>query len=57
VFSVVEKKLCRACGDEWRHSRIVLRSATNQTGYNDLVFEEESEGELSVVGEFAVAYE
>ena len=39
-------------GDEWRHSKIVLRPDSNLEGYDDLVFNDESAGELSVIGEF-----
>ena len=39
-------------GHEWRHSKIVLRPDSNVEGYDDLVFEDELAGELSVVGEF-----
>lgn len=39
-------------GHGWRHSKIVLRPDSNIEGYDDLVFEDELAGELSVVGEF-----
>ncbi len=39
-------------GDEWQHSRIVLRPDSNREGYDDLVFDDESAGELNVIGEF-----
>ena len=39
-------------GHEWRHSKIVLMPDSNVEGYDDLVFEDELAGELSVVGEF-----
>lgn len=39
-------------GDEWQHSRIVLRPDSNIEGYGKLVFDDESAGELNVIGEF-----
>jgi len=39
-------------GDEWRHERIVLRPDSYTDGYEDIVFDEASEGELEVIGEF-----
>ena len=39
-------------GDGWQHSKIVLKPDSNANGYDDLVFEDEMAGELSVVGEF-----
>ena len=39
-------------GDEWRHSRIVLKAESYMEGYEDLVFESDEVGELRVVGEF-----
>ncbi len=39
-------------GHEWQHSRIVLRPDSNREGYDDLVFDDESAGELRVIGEF-----
>lgn len=41
-----------SAGDEWLHSKIVLSPDSNAEGYNDLVFDAESAGELSVIGEF-----
>lgn len=38
--------------DEWRHSRIVLSPDSNIEGYGKLIFDDESAGELRVVGEF-----
>ena len=38
-------------GDGWRHSKIVLSPDSNLDGYGDLVFDDESAGELSVIGE------
>ena len=39
-------------GDKWRHSRIVLRPDSNIEGYDELVFDVDSAGELRVVDEF-----
>lgn len=39
-------------GEEWRHSRIILSPDSNVEGYEDLIFDSESVGELSVIGEF-----
>lgn len=39
-------------GDEWRHSRIVLKPESYMDGYENLVFENDKAGELRVVGEF-----
>jgi len=39
-------------GDEWQHSRIVLKPESYVDGYDDLVFENDEAGELRVVGEF-----
>ncbi len=36
----------------WRHSKIILSPDSNVEGYEDLIFESESAGELSVIGEF-----
>ena len=41
-------------GDEWRHSRIVLKPESYMDGYEDLVFGGDEAGELRVVGEFVV---
>ena len=41
-----------SCGDEWRHSKIVLRPYSNNKGYDELVFDNESAGKLRVIGEF-----
>ena len=40
-----------AAGDEWRHSKIVLMPDSYIEGYEDLVFDADSAGELSVIGE------
>ena len=40
-----------AVEDEWRHSRVVLKPDSNIEGYEELVFDRESLGELRVVGE------
>lgn len=40
-----------AFGEEWRHNKITLSPDSNVEGYEDLVFEPESAGELSVIGE------
>ena len=53
--SFTVKKYCSekvSDGDDWRHSKIVLRPDTYKEGYDDLVFDDESAGELSVIGEF-----
>lgn len=42
----------RSSADGWRHSKIVLRPDSNREEYVDLVFGEETVGELSVIGEF-----
>ncbi len=39
-------------GEEWQHSKIILSPDSNVDGYEDLVFDSESAGELIVVGEF-----
>ena len=39
-------------GDAWRHSKIVLKPDSYIDGYMELVFDNESEGELRVIGEF-----
>ncbi|MFK5949380.1 MAG: S24 family peptidase, partial [Methylococcales bacterium] len=39
-------------GDEWMHSRIVLKPESYMDGYEDLVFDGDEAGELRVVGEF-----
>ena len=39
-------------GDTWRHSKIVLKPDSYIDGYEELVFDSESEGELRVIGEF-----
>ncbi|MDX2504834.1 MAG: DUF2075 domain-containing protein [Gammaproteobacteria bacterium] len=39
-------------GDEFKHSKIVLKPHSYMDGYKELVFDDESAGELSVVGEF-----
>jgi len=44
-------------GDEWRHSRIVLKPESYMDGYEDLVFESDEAGELRVVGEFVAVFE
>ena len=41
-----------AAGDEWRHSKIVLKPDSNLDGYRNLEFDADSEGELNVIGEF-----
>lgn len=38
-------------GDEWWHSRIVLKPESYMEGYEDMVFESDEAGELRVVGE------
>ena len=38
-------------GDEWRHERIVLKPDSYIEGYTELVFEEDSLIDLSVIGE------
>jgi len=38
-------------GDEWRHSRIVLKPDSYNKSYKELVFDEDSFGELSIIGE------
>ena len=38
-------------GDQWRHRRIVLRPDSYIEGYVELVFDEHSMGDLSVIGE------
>jgi len=38
--------------DGWRHSKIILQPDSNMEEYEDLVFDDESAGELNVVGEF-----
>jgi len=44
-------------GDTWSHSRIVLRPDSNMDGYETLVFDDETSGELRVIGELvAVLY-
>lgn len=39
-------------GDEWRHSRIILKPDTYKEGYRSLVFEDDLLQELKVIGEF-----
>ena len=39
-------------GDDWRHTKIILKPDSYIYGYRNLVFDVESEGELHVVGEF-----
>ena len=39
-------------GEEWRHSKIILSPDSNMKGYEDLVFDSDSTGELRVIGEF-----
>lgn len=39
-------------GDEWRHSKIVLKPDSYKEGYRDLEFEDDLLQELKVVGEF-----
>jgi len=41
-------------GDDWQHSKIILRPDTNANGYENLVFDDEMAGKLSVIGEFIV---
>ncbi len=38
-------------GDVWRHSKIVLRPDSSIEGYEDMVFDANSVGELSIIGE------
>ncbi len=38
-------------GDEWRHSRIVLRPDSHIKGYEELTFDGDFIGELRVIGE------
>lgn len=38
-------------GDQWRHSKIVLRPDSYLDGYEELVFDADSLGDLSVIGE------
>ncbi len=38
-------------GDKWQHSKIVLRPDSYIESYEDLVFDDDSAGELSVIGE------
>jgi len=40
-----------AKGDQWRHSKIVLRPDSYIEGYEELVFDENSLGDLIVIGE------
>jgi DUF2075 family protein len=35
----------------WQHSRIILRPETTEAGYEEMVFEEESAGDLKVIAE------
>jgi len=53
-FTVKEYRSEKIASDNgtWQHSRIVLRPVTNAFGYKDIVFEDESAGDLRVVGEF-----
>lgn len=44
-------------GDEWRHSRIVLKPESYIEGYEDLVFDRVQADELTVVGEFVAVIE
>lgn len=39
-------------GDNWRHTKIVLKPDSYMAGYRNIVFDVESEGELCIVGEF-----
>ncbi|MES9827410.1 MAG: DNA/RNA helicase domain-containing protein [Candidatus Thiodiazotropha sp.] len=39
-------------GDEWQHSKIVLKPDSSINGYRNLEFDAELEGELYVIGEF-----
>jgi DUF2075 family protein/DNA replication protein DnaC len=41
-----------AAGDEWRHSKIVLKPDSYMDGYRNLEFDADYEGELHVIGEF-----
>ncbi len=38
-------------GDEWRHSKIVLRADSYMDGYENMEFDAKSSGELNVIGE------
>jgi len=38
-------------GDEWRHSKIVLKPDSYKDGYEDFEFDDETAGGLSVIGE------
>ena len=41
-----------AVGDEWRHSKIILKPDSYMDGYRNLEFDADFEGELHVIGEF-----
>ena len=39
-------------GDDWRHTKIVLKPDSHMSGYRNLIFDVETEDELHVIGEF-----
>jgi len=42
----------QTAGDEWRHSKIILKPDTCMDGYRNFEFDTDIEGELHVIGEF-----